>query len=207
MINMESNKEWKKLYVVSENLDGHVINDYISDTLNFKTKREYSNKGETIFVPWDYYQKILQKTELLLLRREPTGIVKWVDASNQEVQRDYNTMSVGALRLADGKSSINIDDITKILGDKNIKIYQVPQRSYYLVDYKLDIDSPDNDFTWKQLRTEGFAGINDRIRTNIKDLITEKAQELTPYIDRYFSTDYDGYINADKVIVPELIKK
>lgn len=204
---MESNKEWKKLYVVSENLDGHVINDYISDTLNFKTKREYSNKGETIFVPWDYYQKILQKTELLLLRREPTGIVKWVDASNQEVQRDYNTMSVGALRLADGKSSINIGDITKILGDKNIKIYQIPQRSYYLVDYKLDIDSPDNDFTWKQLRTEGFAGINDRIRTNIKDLITEKAQELTPYIDRYFSTDYDGYINADKVIVPELIKK
>lgn len=207
MINMESNKEWKKLYVVSENLDGHVINDYISGTLNFKTKREYSNKGETIFVPWDYYQKILQKTELILLRREPTGIVKWVDASNQEAERDYNTMSVGALRLADGKSSINISDITKILGDKNIKIYQIPQRSYYLVDYKLDIDSPDNDFTWKQLRTEGFAGINDRIKTNIEDLITEKAQELTPYIDRYFSTDYDGYINPDKVIVPKLIKK
>lgn len=207
---IENNKAWKKIYSVQENADGHAINDYINGVLGYNIIRKYSNSGETIYVPFDYYKKILSSTQALLLRRNPNGLVKWVDFSSKEIEREYDNISIGAIILNKDnkdKDKLKIGEIFKIIGDKNIRMHQVPNGSYCLVDYKLDINNPDSNFSWKNLRTEGYSGIVDIETEKFSKTIVAKANLLKPYIDSYYSTDYDGYINVDSVIKPQLIKK
>lgn len=195
-LNFKWHRVWKKLYVVENNEDYLFLENHIRNDLGIKLKIEPEKKKANLFVPLDNYDIALQNSQILLLHSNPTGIIRWVDKSKEGIERDYDTISIGVIKTKN--KALDVSNFLEAIGDKAIKIYPIPEKTHYLVDYKLDDKAKES--------SENYQTLVNNITKTLRSSIIENI-DIDPSIDSYYDTYYDGHINKDSMVKTKIIKE
>ena len=174
---MENTKnKWEKIFTVEENYDAHVIAEWCRE-IETPVKREYSYRGEDIYVLNTDYIRTLNFIITNLLRRTPNGNISWVDYYG--IERSYDVFPITVLDIENEELANTVTNSNPILTENKIG------KKYISIDCnlsKLPLEKK-----WEILRYEGLSS-----------LIATAKQIYFDNTIKSYEVDIDGYIDIDK---------